>query len=336
MLRTYKIFFSAILAAIIFLSTNISFAAESANALLARIERDTYGTSMEGALLPRLNQLEKDYSGRNLQEDINTRIESLRTILYDNSTTPSLIAKVNAIEWNFGHEVKSGGIENRIAELEIAILGEQSDGTIIDRVRELTRASFGRDDIPMAEVQLPADTPIKVALVYPVGTREGQVGDAVTFKVVEDVIVNGDLIFARGLYGTGIIETLTKASDWGRNGKLVVDFHKVNCIDGNEIDTYVGYEAQDLMTQNKMVAGAALVGMNIDDSWGKNLVFGKNIEVPADTELYIQTKSLATVYALKGGRGSLSIDKSDSEFGDDLDEDFIKDYFNDNDSTINE
>ena len=336
MLRTYKIFFSAILAAIIFLSTNISFAAESANALLARIERDTYGTSMEGALLPRLNQLEKDYSGRNLQEDINTRIESLRTILYDNSTTPSLIAKVNAIEWNFGHEVKSGGIENRIAELENAILGESSDGTIIDRVRELTKASFGRDDIPMAEVQLPADTPIKVALVYPVGTREGQVGDAVTFKVVEDVIVNGDLIFARGLYGTGIIETLTKASDWGRNGKLVVDFHKVNCIDGNEIETYVGYEAQDLMTQNKMVAGAALVGMNIDDSWGKNLVFGKNIEVPADTELYIQTKSLATVYALKGGRGSLSIDKSDSEFGDDLDEDFIKDYFNDNDSTINE
>ena len=331
MYRTYKIFFVTILVTVFFSLTSVTFAAESANELLARIERDTYGMSMEGALLPRLNQLEKDYSGTNLQEDLNGRIESLRTILYDNSTTPSIMAKVNAVEWNFNHEVQNNGIVNRLENLEEAILGEVSEDTIINRVRELARASFGRDDIPMEEIQLPINTLIKVALVDSVGTRSGQIGDSVKIKIAEDVIVDGNLVFARGLYGTGVITELTRATDWGRNGKLVIDFHKINCIDGQEIDTCVDFDAKDLMTEKKMVAGASLVGLDIYDEWNKGMIFGKNVEVPADTELYIQTKSNAIVYALKSGRGSLSIDKSDSQFGDDfgnLDDDFTTDFFN--------
>ena len=331
MLRTYKIFFITILATIFFSLANITFAAESANELLARIERDTYGMSMEGALLSRLNRIEKDYSGTNLQEDLNGRIEALRTIIYDNSTAPGIMAKVNAIEWNFNHEVQNDGIVKRLENLEEAILGEVSDDTIINRVRELARASFGRDDIPMEEIQLPMNTVIKVALVNDVGTREGQIGDTVNIKVVEDVIIDGNLVFARGLYGTGVITELTRATDWGRNGKLVIDFHKIKCIDGNEINTTVGFESEELMTEKKMVAGASLIGLDIYDEWNKGMIFGKNIQVPADTELYIQTKELATVYALKSGRGSLSIDKSDSEFGDDfgdLDDDFKTDFFN--------
>ena len=316
-----RVFIICAVLAIIF-STSLTFAASSANELLAKIERDTYGSEQEGALLPRINRLEKDYSGRNLQEDMNTRIEALYTILYDNSATPGIMAKVNALEWNIAHEVKSGGIKGRIANLEKNLLGEENDGTINERLRELVRASFRLEDIPMYEIQLPANTLIKIALVEEVGTRTAQVGDALKFQVAEDVIVDDNLVFAKGLYGVGVVTTVKKPNGWGSNGKLNVDFQKVTCIDGQELDTFVDYEAMEIMAEKNMILGAALVGMNLNDDWNKVFVHGKNLEVPSGTELYIQTKNNVAVYALKGGRGSLTIGNNTYDDVDD-DEDFL-------------
>ena len=319
-MKFYKIFLSALLALTICAASTVTFAAESANDLIARIESDTYGMEQEGALLPRLNRLEKDYFGRNLQEDMNTRIESLYTVLYDNSATPSIVAKLNAMEWNVEHQIKGGSVENRIRYLEKIILGTETEGTLTDRVRELVKASFSNENIPMYEIQLPANTLIKVALVNEISTRTAQVGDAVKFKIVEDVIINDNLVFAKGLYGVGIVDTVKKPDGWGSNGKLIVNFNKVSCIDGNDVETCVDFEAKDIMTANNMIRGAALVGMNLHDDWNKVFVHGKNLEVPADTEFYIQTKANAAVYALKGGRGSLTINpsKDDGNIDDDI------------------
>ncbi|MBR5912968.1 MAG: hypothetical protein IKZ58_01205 [Selenomonadaceae bacterium] len=316
----YKIFFCAVLA-IIFSMSSVTFAASSAYELLSRIERDTYGVEREGAILQRINRLEKDYSGRNLQEDMNTRIEALYTIIYDNSATPGVMAKINALEWNIAHEVKIGGIKERIGNLEKTLLGEENDGTINDRLHELVKMSFSSEDIPMYEIQLPADTLIKISLVDGVGTRTAQVGDAVRFRVAEDVIVGGNLVFAKGLYGVGVVDTVKKPNGWGSNGKLNINFYKVNCMDGQEIDTCVDYAAMEIMAEKKMVLGAAIVGMDLNDDWNRVLVHGKNLEAPAGTELYIQIKNNVAVYALKGGRGSLTI--NDTTYDVDDDDDFL-------------
>ena len=331
-MRIYKFFICAVMAFIVISAGNVTFAETSANALIAKIERDTYGEVREGAILPRLNNLEKDYSGQNLQEDMNTRIEALSNILYDNSATPGLLAKLNAVEWNLKHEVNSGGIEGRIYSLEEEMLGESSEGTFISRIRELVKASFGREDIPMYEIQLPANTIIKVALVNSVGSREAQVGDEVKVRVVEDVIVDGSLVFARGLYGTGTVEIVQRPNGWGSNGKLIINFHKLTGIDGQEVETCVEYESINLMTEKNMIDGAALVGLNLNSDWDKAMVHGKNVEVPAGTEFYIQTKSDTAVYALKGGRGSVTIKTSGSEentadlFDEELGDDFYTKY----------
>lgn len=324
-MKLYKIFLGVMLALTICAASSVTFAAESANALIAKIERDTYGMEQEGALLPRLNRLEKDYSGRNLQEDLNTRIEALYTILYDNSATPGVIAKINAMEWNVEHQVKSGSIENRIRYLEKVILGTETEGTLTDRVRELVKASFSNENIPMYEIQLPADTLIKVALVDEITTRTAQVGDTVRIKILEDVIVDDNLVFAKGLYGVGIVDNMRKPDGWGSNGTIMVNFNRLNCIDGQEVETYSGYAAKNMMTANNMVLGAALVGLNLKSDWDRFAVHGKNLEVPANTEFYIQTKSNAAVYALKGGRGSLTINtsKDNGSIDDDI---FFADY----------
>lgn len=306
-MKRYKIFLCAILAAI-FLFTGNVFAAESANEMLKKIELTTYGREQTGALIDRLNKLEKDYSGKNLEGNLNTRLQALYAIIYENSGSPSILAKVNALEWNLNHAAEIDGLDSRISNLENTILGKLNEGNFIYRIRELAKASFGSEDIPLVEMQLPADTLIKAELIDSVDTRTAQVGDTINFRVAEDVIIDGNLIFAKGLPGQGTAAVVDKATGWGKNGKLVIDNLKVEVIDGQQVEAYVGYESESIMKENKMVSGAALFGVNLKSQWDKVMVHGKNLEVPAGTEFFLQTKSDTAIYALKGGRGSVAIE----------------------------
>ena len=56
-----KIFLATLIILIFF--AQIVFAEESANEKLLQIERDTYGNEQIGAILDRLNKLEKDFTG---------------------------------------------------------------------------------------------------------------------------------------------------------------------------------------------------------------------------------------------------------------------------------
>ena len=120
-----KIICGALAASMIF-SASVFAAEESANEKLARIETDTYGFEQSGAILDRISRLEKNYSGQNMNGNMNARIDAIYDILYNNDVGPGVLAKVNALEWNFNHEVESGGIDKRLATLENAILGKIS------------------------------------------------------------------------------------------------------------------------------------------------------------------------------------------------------------------
>ena len=319
-MKRYKIFLCAIFAAIFLFTGNVS-AAESANEMLTKIEITTYGREQTGALIDRLNKLEKDYSGKNLEGNLNTRLQALYAIIYENSGSPSILAKINALEWNLNHAVEIDGLDSRIANLENSILGKVNEGNFIYRLRELSKESFGSEDIPLVEMQLPADTVIKAELIDAVDTRTAQVGDTINFRVAEDVIIDGYLIFAKGLHGQGTASVVDKATGWGKNGKLVIDNLKVQVIDGQQVETYVGYESESIMKENKMVSGAALFGVNLKSQWDKVMVHGKNLEIPAGTEFFLQTRSDTAIYALKGGRGSVTIENNvEEEYDIDLNE----------------
>ena len=292
-----KIFLATLMILIFF--AQIVFAEESANEKLLQIERDTYGNEQIGAILDRLNKLEKDFTGRNMQGNMNARIDAIYNILYNDTGEPSIIAKVNALEWNINHEVQVGGIDKRLSALENTILGKAESGTFINRIRELSKNSFGMENIPMLEMQIPANILIKVALSEDIGSKTLQVGDVVKFIVAEDVFQDDKLIFAKGLEGFGTVMNVRKAKGWiGMNGKVEIDFNKIRCLDGRTIDIFVGDESKNIMAENKMIEGASLVGMNLNSNLDKALVRGKNLNITAGTEFYIQTKNSTAVYAL--------------------------------------
>ncbi len=296
-MRFFKILLLATLT--LLLTTQISFAAESANEILKTIEITTYGREQTGAIIDRLNKLERDYSGKNLDGNLSTRIEALNAIIFENSASPSLLAKVNALEWSLDHNIQINGLEDRIIRLESSIIGKQGEGGFISRIRELSKVSFGKDTVPLMELQLPAETVIKAELLDKVDTRFTQVGDIVRFRVAEDVIVDGYLVFPKGISGTGTVTLVNRANGWGKNGKIIVNFNALECIDGQDIEIYCGNESQEFMTSNKMLLGAALFGINLKSDWDKMMVHGKNLAIPEGTPFYVQTKVDTAIYALQ-------------------------------------
>ena len=297
-----KILCGALAASMIFSASMFCAAEESANAKLARIEVDTYGTEQSGALLDRISRLEKSYSGQNMEGNMNARIEAIYDTLYDNSAEPCVLAKVNILEWNINHEVESGGIDLRLTALENQILGKTSEGTFNERIRALAKASYGSENLPMVQVQIPANTLIKIETTAPVNSKSLQEGDVIPVKVVEDIFVEDTLVFAKGLPGEGVVTNLRLAKNIFTNGKIETDFNKLKSLDGQDIQTFTGVESLEVMSNNSMSRGLSLVGQTFS---GKNkgveevFIRGKNIDLPAGIALYVQIKEPVVVYSLK-------------------------------------
>lgn len=304
-----KIFCGALAASMIFSASVFAAPEDSANAKLVKIETDTYGSEQSGALLDRISRLEKSYNGYNMNGNMNTRINAIYDVLYENETEPGIMAKINALEWNANHEIKSGGIDKRLAALENEILGKVSEGTFNERIRALARASYGEEILPITLIPIPVNTLIKVVTTVPVASKVLQEGDTIPIKVAEDVFVDGGLVFASGLPGEGVVTNVRRAKHIFSNGKIEADFYTLKAIDGQDAKIFTGAESVDAMNTNSMARGLSLLGQTFS---GKNkqiekvLVRGKNIDLPAGVELYVQIKTPIVVYGVKQTTSNLS------------------------------
>ena len=185
--------------------------------------------------------------------------------------------------------------------LERSMTGKTGTGTYKQRLASLSKASFGTAVLPLEQVRVPAETLIKVALVTPVDSDNLKVGDTIRYKIADDVIVNGKLVFAKGLPGEGTVTKVKQARNFGRNAEVNIDFNKTKSIDGTYVDTYVGEEAKKEMKSLAMAAGASLAGIAVLGPIGivaGAFVHGKDVRLPAGTELYIQTKADTTLYGV--------------------------------------
>lgn len=308
----WKKFLGGVLSASIIFSasTFCSAAEESANAKLVRIEIDTYGAEQSGAILDRISALEKSFSGQNMSGNMNARIEAIYDTLYDNGAGPAILAKLNALEWNVNHEVAGGGINMRLSVLEDQIFGRMNTGTFNERIRALAKASYGEEILPIAQVQVPANTLIKVETTVPVGSKVMQEGDVIPIRVLSDVFVDDSLVFARGLPGEGVVTSVHRAKNIFSNGKIDIDFCRLQSIDGQTAQIFTGIESQDEMNANEMARGLSLIGQTFS---GKNksleeiFVRGKNIDLPAGIELYVQIKTPIVVYGVRTSGNALAV-----------------------------
>lgn len=268
---------------------------------LTAIETDTYGSEQTGALIDRISHLEKDYDGTHRTGSMMERVDALYSHLYDNTSTPSIMAQLNAVEWSVEHQVSMKPVQQRINEIETSIQGKTGTGSYRTRITKLAGYAFGSNTLPLTQVNVPANTLLKVSLVTPVNAKNLKVGDTIQYQVAEDVVENGMLLFAKGQPGVGTVTKVTQARNFGRDAEVVIDFKSTKAMDGTNVETFVGEEAKKKMESLAMAAGASLAGILLLGPIGVVagiFVNGKNVNLPAGTELYIQTKTDTTLYAV--------------------------------------
>ena len=211
---------------------------------------------------------------------------------------------MNGIEWFLSGHVSIKSITDRITALETTLYGKAASGTLQKRMNDLALLAYGNSDAktPLVSTTIPADTLIKIKLVTPLNSETTKAGDVVKFQAAEDIVYNGKLIIAAGSPGEGVVTKVKGAQNFGRNGEIDVDFQQIQSFDGSNIKTFLGDKAKLEIKNLAYAAGASVAGIAVLGPIGivgGIFVQGKDVDLPAGTETYIQTKEAATIYAIQ-------------------------------------
>lgn len=298
----------ALLAAgISLLLTMPAFAAEPATLSdrIDRVDEVIYGSAQNGSLLNRVDRADNVIygNGNTSANGLDDRISNLYTdvVKNDNDATPSISTRINAMEYYLTDEIKTDGVTTRVGDLETKVYGSSKTGALDQRVSNLEKSVYGDQHYEMKSVELPADTVFKISLNDDVSSKTNEVGDPVTFTVEEDVLVGDVLVLPRGSQGSGVVTKVTRPKSFGRSGALDISFDQVFSVDDDAIPTVLGPEAKEKLKMEAAAVGASTIGalaLGPIGLVGGFFVKGKDVSLPAGTNLYIETQEAVTTKGL--------------------------------------
>ena len=263
------------------------------------IEKSFDGAQQSGPLIERISKLEKDILGKENTGSLISRVDKLYSYSRVNADNmPSFALKMNAAEWSLTHMVTVLPVKVRIENLERVLLGNASTGPYDERLNQLLKFAYANGKLVVTNVTLNKDNLLKIKLVTPLSTRTSRTGDEIIFQVVNDIYVDGSLIIAKGAQGTGKVSKVEGSKNFGRDAKMEISFDLIDAIDGSSIPTVLGEKAKAENKSMVTAAGATIAGMMILGPLGivgGAFVHGKDVDIPVDTEVYIQIKDQVTV-----------------------------------------
>ena len=124
---------------------------------LNMMDKTLYGSEQTGALLERVQKVEKDVNGQISKEAIIPRVDALyEAVFHSTESAPSLLLKVNAVEWALQHQVNGTvPVKSRIEDLERTVMGNSTPGAFQDRVTKLLSLAYADGKAQTAPLILP-------------------------------------------------------------------------------------------------------------------------------------------------------------------------------------
>lgn len=265
-----------------------------------RLDEVVYGNVQSGSFIQRIRNLDKSVCGTTSEKDTTEGLDSRVEYLYaevirsENDENPSVDTRVNALEYYLTDQIKQAALTERLDDLDVMVLGKkQNNGGLIQRINVLEKAVYGDNHYELTTVTLPEKTVFKISLNEDISSKINRVGDPVHFTVEEDVLVDNVLILPRGAQGSGVVTKVTRPKFFGRSGFVDISFDQVFSIDEEAIPTVLGPEAKEKLKMQAAAIGASAIGalaLGPIGLVGGLFVKGKDVEMPAGTELYIQTR----------------------------------------------
>lgn len=266
------------------------------------VEKFFHGAEQTGPLVERISKLEKDIWDKENTGSLVSRVDKMYSyclVNFDNA--PSFLIKLNAAEWSLTRMVTAQPVKMRIENLERVLLGNASSGTLEDRLNHLLKLAYANGKVIIGNVTLNKDSLVKIKLTSPLNTKTSRVGDAVLFQAADDIYVDGTLVIAKGAQGKGKVNKVEESKNFGRDARLEISFDTIEAVDGSLVPTVLGEKAKAENKSLATAAGASVAGMLILGPVGivgGAFVHGKDVEIPAGTEVYIQVKEQVSLYGM--------------------------------------
>ncbi len=137
-----------------------------------------------------------------------------------------------------------------------------------------------------AKFVLETDTPVKLVLGETISSADEQVGNLVSFEVVEDVAVNNVVVIPRGSNAWATVTAAEPKKRMGRGGKLDINIDKVRLADGEKVLLRAVKGGKGGGHQGAMVGAMVATSLVI---WPAAPLFlfmhGKDITIPKGTQI---------------------------------------------------
>jgi hypothetical protein len=140
------------------------------------------------------------------------------------------------------------------------------------------------------DIEIPDGTELSVVTTETLSSKTATEGDPITFKVDEDVKVNGIIVISKGTMVKGIVSNAEKNGHFGKAGKLNIRVESTETIDKQKLKLRA---SKGKAGDGKTGTTVALVVLFGPLGFLKH---GKNAEIKEGTKLKVFTDEAKTVH----------------------------------------
>ena len=274
-----------------------------------KVETTVYGTTQTGALNTRIAALDKVLNGSDsVSGSVDSRTDELYKEVYGNTGSDlSMVAAVNMMQRQYSGTVTNDALTTRVGELEEGISGKVGTGSLRSRVAALRSAMLGKRKFVSQVVTIPAGTVVEMTNEDPINSKDLTEGDRLRFSVAEDIKVGDVIAIPRGMEAEGTVSKARKAGRFGRDGKIEIEYDSVHASDGSPVQLVVGEKTKEQYKRTAGAVGASAAGMAMGGLFFK----GNNVDIPAGSTMYAETKHDADVVGFKSEGGPNTMETAD-------------------------
>jgi hypothetical protein len=84
-------------------------------------------------------------------------------------------------------------------------------------------------------VAVPVGTVVELETAYNINSQLVRTGDAISFRVVNPVMVNGQVVIEKGATATALVTKSERGGHWGRAGRIAWTMKEVTAADGSRV-----------------------------------------------------------------------------------------------------
>lgn len=267
------------------------------------LENVVYGAPRSGGLINRLDAVEKDLYGTELQGSLADRQSAHIDFLEKGSDgQPSLLFKLSVAEW--GLEVVNNAalpLAERIPVVERRLEGASQEGKPMAMRVERVLGLVVSDPITWQLMPVPSGTVVRLALMETLRPAVAKKDDPVRFCLTQNLLIGGKLVAPRGAPALGRILAVRKPGAFGRPSEIKIRLESLSTLGADVLPLTEGEKskkATEFEASYAAAAGTSLIGaiaLGPVGLVGGFFVRGDAKDVPAGSVMYAETSDAASV-----------------------------------------